>query len=63
MDHGIIDSMVRPDEIAAYTVAVVSRCVGLAGGSPVRVGAGAPGSRPQATVETPVSERGVESLR
>ena len=38
-------------------------CIELAGESPVRVGAGAPGSRPQARGEILGSERGVESLR
>jgi len=33
-----------------------------AGGSPVRVSAGAPGSRPQSRGEIPAAERGVESL-
>jgi hypothetical protein len=33
-----------------------------AGGSPVPVGAGAPGSRPQSRGEIPAAERGVESL-
>jgi len=33
-----------------------------AGESPVRVGVGAPGSRPQSRGETPAAERGVESL-
>src|SRR4051812_24680418 len=33
-----------------------------AGGSPVRVGAGAPGSRPRFIVERRRAERGVESL-
>src|ERR1700730_1868129 len=35
---------------------------GLAGGSPVPVGTGAPGSRPRFVVETRRAERGVESL-
>jgi hypothetical protein len=35
---------------------------GLAGGSPVPVGTGAPGSRPRSVVETRRAERGVESL-
>src|SRR5438445_689120 len=37
-------------------------CVRPAGGSPVRVSAGAPGSRPRLEGETPRAERGVESL-
>jgi hypothetical protein len=37
-------------------------CVRPAGESPVRVGAGAPGSRPRLEGETPMAERGVESL-
>ena len=37
-------------------------CVRPAGGSPVRVSAGAPGSRPQSRGEIPAAERGVESL-
>ncbi len=36
--------------------------IGLAGGSPVSVGTGAPGSRPRFVVETRRAERGVESL-
>src|SRR5262249_43990437 len=35
---------------------------GLAGGSPVPVGTGAPGSRPRFVVETRRGERGVKSL-
>src|SRR4029077_2206632 len=35
---------------------------GLAGGSPVPVGTGAPGSRPRFVVETRRAERGVKSL-
>ena len=37
-------------------------CASPAGERPVPVSAGAPGSRPQAAGETPMSERGVESL-
>jgi hypothetical protein len=37
-------------------------CVRPAGGSPVRVSAGAPGSRPRFVVERRRAERGVESL-
>jgi hypothetical protein len=37
-------------------------CVRPAGESPVRVGAGAPGSRPRLEGEIPMVERGVESL-
>jgi len=37
-------------------------CPGPAGVSPVRVGIGAPGSRPQSSEETLAAERGVESL-
>ena len=37
-------------------------CVRLAGVSPVRVSAGAPGSRPRFQGEIPGAERGVESL-
>src|SRR5438876_668971 len=37
-------------------------CVELAGVSPVRVGIGAPGSRPQFVMETWRAERGVKSL-
>lgn len=37
-------------------------CGRPAGGSPVRVGAGAPGSRPRSWGEIPWAERGVESL-
>jgi hypothetical protein len=37
-------------------------CVRPAGGSPVRVSAGAPGSRPRSQGEIPWAERGVESL-
>jgi hypothetical protein len=37
-------------------------CVRPAGGSPVRVSAGAPGSRPRFVVERRWAERGVESL-
>ena len=40
---------------------ISSRCVGLAGGSPATVSAGAPCSRPRAAGEIPTSERGVES--
>ena len=40
----------------------LASCVRPAGGSPVRVSAGAPGSRPQSRGEIPVAERGVESL-
>jgi hypothetical protein len=36
--------------------------IGAAGGGPVRVSAGAPGSRPQSRGEIPAAERGVESL-
>ena len=39
----------------------VSRCVGLAGESPVAVSAGAPRSRLQPTGEIPAAERSVES--
>ena len=41
----------------------VARCASPAGESPVPVSAGAPGSRPQASGETPASERGVKSLQ
>ncbi len=41
---------------------ISSRCVGLAGGSPATVSAGAPCSRPRAAGEIPTSKRGVESL-
>jgi hypothetical protein len=37
---------------------MISRCIELAGGSPVQVSAGAPGSRPRAQGETPVSRAG-----
>ena len=40
----------------------VEDCVRPAGGSPVRVSVGAPGSRPQFVVERRRAERGVESL-
>lgn len=36
--------------------------IGLAGGSPVSVGTGTPGSRPRFVVETRRAERGVKSL-
>jgi len=54
--------MVRPDEAAGIGPAV-SRCIDLAGGSPVRVSAGAPGSRPRFVGEIQRAERGVGSLR
>jgi hypothetical protein len=54
--------MVRPDE-AAGVGPVVSRYIDLAGESPVRVGAGAPGSRPRFVGEILRAERGVKSLR
>ena len=51
--------MVRPDEPVAYG----SRCIDLAGASPVRVSAGAPGSRPQPErAEMLTAKRGVKSL-
>ena len=40
----------------------LASCVRPAGESPVRVSAGAPGSRPQSRGEIPAAERGVESL-
>ena len=40
----------------------LASCVRPAGVSPVRVGAGAPGSRPQSRGEIPAAERGVKSL-
>jgi len=51
--------MVRPDEDRPQ--GRESRCVGLAGESPVSVYAGTPSSRPRASEETPPSERGIES--
>jgi hypothetical protein len=57
---------VRPPRIAACTnLAAMLRlgsCVRPAGESPVRVSAGAPGSRPRLEGEIPMVERGVESL-
>jgi hypothetical protein len=52
--------MLRP-EGAQGRRSGVPRCVGLAGGSPAAVGAGAPRSRPRARGEISGSERGVES--
>lgn len=46
--------MVRPDE----TGTAVSRCIDLAGASPARVSAGAPGSRPRTEGEIPTSQAG-----
>ncbi len=53
--------MVRPDGSAPGTTRRGSCCIGLAGASPVAVGAGAPRSRPRASGEISASERGVES--
>ncbi len=54
--------VVRPDEIVGGSL-TVSGCNDLAGESPVRVSAGAPGSRPRLVGETPKAERGDKSLR
>lgn len=51
----------RRDEAAAGCGAD-SSCIDLAGESPVRVSASAPGSRPQQVIERSSAERGVESL-
>ncbi|MDP6940259.1 MAG: hypothetical protein QF848_15650, partial [Planctomycetota bacterium] len=61
----ILALMVRPEEVDPLAGAIGSRScrVELAGESPVRVSAGAPGSRPQVTGEILWPERGVESLR
>src|SRR5690606_21229982 len=48
---GTLAAMLRPGS-----------CVRPAGGSPVRVSTGAPGSRPQSVVERWRAERGVEGL-
>ena len=54
--------MVRRDEaaraIARAGARSASRCTSPAGASPVRVSAGAPGSRPQASGEIPVAQAG-----
>src|SRR5688572_13409895 len=50
--------MVRPDEDAEPDGEVFSGCADPAGASPVPVSAGAPGSRPQARGEIPVSRAG-----
>ena len=61
--------MVRPDEDACSSAMVaseqaVSRCVRPAGASPAPVSADAPGSRPQASGEIPMSRAGCrEPLR
>jgi hypothetical protein len=52
--------MVRPGE-SLRQLAGDSRCIELAGGSPVAVSAGAPRSRPRASGETFSSEWGVKS--
>src|ERR1700756_4145295 len=51
MTVGTIAVMVRPESWSRLT-----------GGSPVRVGTGAPGSRPRFVAERRRAERGVESL-
>ncbi len=48
--------------LALRTVLRLGSCLRPAGGSPVRVSAGAPGSRPRLVVERRRAERGVESL-
>jgi hypothetical protein len=58
--RGMIASMVRPDRIMLSNQND-SRCIRLAGESPVAVSAGAPRSRSQATSESLASERDVES--
>ena len=52
------------ERLAAYGEPVLrpGSWTGLAGGSPVPVGTGAPGSRPRFVVETRRAERGVKSL-
>ena len=61
-----LTSMVRPERDRRLSPATGERfrkrcCVGLAGGSPVAVSAGAPRSRFRAAGEIPPSERNVES--
>lgn len=55
--------MVRPDEIRAAQATWGSCWTDLAGESPVRVSAGAPGSRLQPSCEITASKRSVESPR
>ena len=56
--------MVRPDRYVSEHCRRVSRCIGLAGESPVAVSAGAPRSRPRAHGgEIPPPEWGVKSLQ
>ena len=53
--------MVRRDETAGQVSgSTVSRCSSPAGASPVSVSAGAPSSRPQASVERPVAQAGCQ---
>jgi hypothetical protein len=52
--------MVRPDEVVMFAT---SRCIELAGASPARVSAGAPGSRLQSWREIAAAERSVKSPR
>ena len=59
--------MVRPDELVHRCLSLArsdSRCIEPAGGSPVPVGAGAPGSRPRAEGEISLARAGCrEPLR
>ncbi len=57
---GYVDDMVRPERRRARTVRRRC-CIGLAGGSPAAVSAGAPRSRLRVTTERSASERSVRS--
>ena len=52
----------RPVFVGCIVVLRLASWIRPAGGSPVRVSAGAPGSRPRSEGEIPRAERGVESL-